>query len=533
MGTCSFASLEISSEADSHQLNGDKQSQLERPLLTWTPLSGDGLTFTQANRNSIEAIGNSTSVLIYASPNGHALCLEADTESAICSAKSKLEALDSSSQRKPESYNFSVPEGTLSAKLALARLKDLDDLATQTLLDKNSSQIRSLWNHYVIVLMEDGEVVCRKRTPRTESEKYLWKNHPLSLEENARPNISNKKEHTVGEWAKETSAVPVLNPFEPNDSTKKQQAKKTRIPRSANLTTERSNSEEAASNAALSLTSGHTGGSASKKGSVLTNGHVTTQFRLPPIKPPFNPSPARDSIDGIEEYSEPSIANYDWGPRNRIRKRNDLLIDVDDQAPYQSESKEILREKHETMNQRKPSAKPGNTALLEASRKSILAILATSRGCIGRLELKVLIGRHLLDHKTIPAEFQTQVFEPSHWQNLFQPRRGNPPQTKFLKRVSSSYHDIASILRLKIARGRMLFDPDSVAESVTYVLNCRSSTYERVIFEIDEMKGFKIRGVTEFQGAVNWYFVSRTWDSRKLLHPPWQRLALDLLSRRR
>lgn len=163
------------------------------------------------------------------------------------------------------------------------------------------------------------------------------------------------------------------------------------------------------------------------------------------------------------------------------------------------------------MNQRKAQTVVTTVANIKELQQALTDMLS---GAVLRpaVELRVNIGRILIDRSTIPNNFRIGTFNSQKWTDA-----SHGLTTEFTEMLTSKSSDAMDILELKAKHGRRVFDAAVVQRRVFYSIQCQTKSNECLSIEITEDKTFRIRSAGVLHGAVNWHFVQRAWDARLVL----------------
>ena len=532
-GTATF-SLENSrsSNRENQKSSADKLVVLENFVQEWTPSGSDGRVLFDEQRSLIGRIEALTGARIELSSNTDGLLLKSDTQESLAKAARKLKVLEKSISSKPEFHHFAITEAALSVRLRLLALKDMGTWMRETLVEPNPAALKSLRYALLVVLFKDGGVVIRTRTIRPQSGHHPWQAHPLSLLMSKDAGGVTSGPRRTAEWVKDNSTdLPVEDPFAPdqerkqnddvernpvNAAPKKIQTKKSRVAKGEKPEIKGSVATDAVSSSENPTTSTDQQLQCSQQ-KVSDAPGKQAPLHPPEIKPPFMPPNPEDAI----KRPQSTTAGLEWNRHVVPQGRTGNILEIDDgNVKGVEHGKETPTKRHETMNQRKAQPKAGKTAVIGAFQKAAASILASSRICPGHLELKVCLGRLFLDHHTISSEYRNKTFEIAEWHSLFRPHNLVVPQCNFTPRITCSHMDVLSVLEIKLARGRRLFQEEPVIRKVTYVFECEVGNQERILIEIDEQKDYNVVKTRYVRGALNWFFVGRTWDARKFRLSP-------------
>ena len=487
----------------------------EHVTRTWTLKYKDGL-LRSPNRNAVfKRIGTLTGCRIEGSDLD--VTVKGDSEQNVNTAIDKLNNQDRTLHAQltfPHVFGFPILEGKVDIMLRLVRLGDLKDGRSATSLP--ASTTRTVEDTLVVVMVEGGRVVKVDRKPHRAYGVSLWKEHPYkefnpqSSEEFDIPQakinnqtidktmitnqaVDKKFATATGRYVLEQNPLEYVDAFSVPDILQPQEnetSRNTDVPKTAPK-------RARAPRGAIKDTSA----TAPSLGPV-------DQAVVPKIEPPYIPPAPRSSVSDTPDVRE-------WDKHLVLEANKGQLIDIEEKPPTTTDKKVF---KH-TMGQKSPQHRiTGNrTNMLKDFAKAASHLLSLVRDWCGPVRMEVGIGR-LLVTSSLTASDATfrNPFPVNSWPSVF-PYKGNGDFTKatmFTPKLPTCASEVESILDLKLAKGRRLFEDKVLERSTTYLITCLTKSNQELLVEVQEDGSFELRGCDILAGAIDWYYAKRSWDSR-------------------
>lgn len=132
----------------------------------------------------------------------------------------------------------------------------------------------------------------------------------------------------------------------------------------------------------------------------------------------------------------------------------------------------------------------------------------------GRVDLKVEIGRILVEPNALRPEFSKRSFDVAEWTAATRSTGLGHFSTEFTTRLSTDSSDAAAILNTRISHGARLFAEQHGNSLSSFHITCKTRGGEEIAVTVRLDKSFSIRGTTTTSGAVNLHYPKRVWDTR-------------------
>ena len=484
-----------------------------------------------------------------------------DKKEDILEAIEKLNVLEKARAYRMLSHNYLVLEGAIPCELCMVALKDVPDprLST-TLLSPFSPYYRSLTICRVVVMVQNG-MTCMIRSIPYENDQnasYLWQGHRLSIQS---PVQDSSASSAISLWITNNS-MSVTDPLttENEFTTSPRQCDQLAdalAPPSTPLSTGGTSTKKIRKIKGAVSNSQPAQAPISAKSSIRPSTfpnsvrliNVENISRGDRVDEPENryttteklsQRPANEGIPGEVPFQspvsrdiscQPAFSNepcsslpstmpssvcqdvpQDW-ERTSVPPDKTSDIVLDDRHISKGRSIDNVQgpRRYNVMNQRKAQTVVTKVANIKESQQTLTDMLS---GAVlhPAVELRVNIGRILIDRSTIPNNFRTGTFNSQKWTDA-----SHGLTTEFTEMLTSRNSDAMDVLELKGKHGRRVFDAAVVQRRVFYSLQCQTKSNECLSIEINEDKTFRIRSAGVLHGAVNWHFVQRAWDARVVL----------------
>ena len=501
----------------------DELLRIEGVTQEWNPSDQRSVQLISRNKHAIGAIEAMSDVRIEGSRTGTGLLIKSDSSERNTNALHRLEILDQLLRYEADFFHFPVTEGNLSSRVRFVALRETEDLLREILVKPSSIDAKFLSAMFLLHLTVDGKVPPRTRKLRNEAGEHLWQDHSLSVMAQKKSMPTQTGPLRVSQWVNESSSGSQLDPFAPLSTAgneedeetsapaiKKPQARKSRVARGESIVEKSTRSEGVASGEDKS----HSREQSHQSAIAPEAHHVepprsAKESRAPPIQHPFMPQQSRHAT--VPEY-RPSIM---WDRQFVPTGASGILIDFEQTASDEQDNTKNMGEVHRTMQQKKNTVKGGRTFTMQVYLAGIKRILNASTECVMKIDMRVLIGRLVIDNNTVRNEHRNRTFTLSEFSSNFEYQSSQLLRTNFTGMLTSSFQDVLSILRIRLNKGRQLLEEDPVKRKVSYALRCQSRSGEKLVIVIDEDREVAVHGPRKTQGAINWYCVCRTWDARK------------------
>ena len=438
-------------------------------------------------------------------------------------ALKRLDTLEGSLNHESQQHHFVVTEKTIAVRLRAVRFTDLRSEFNTTLVDRHELSMNEIQNSFILVATKDGEIIERARKIRLEQGSHPWLSHRLSVWQSTENPLGDAGLAMISHWVEESHSALVSDPFVPllksetqaekvENLPPKPASKKTRVAKGEKLVAQESDTERAAILPSEAATSGQ---QVEAQPELPESQASASSVRTvpPPIREPYMPS--RNPVIRVE--SKPKDKSKVWNRQFIPSGDMGTLINVGDETQNLQAQRQIQDEKHRTMHQKKPAGNIGNHAIFEGYRNATMAILKSALRWVGPVDLRVCVGKLCIKPESIPVTHRNRDFQVAEWSSLFNPKEPVRHPCAFTKVLSTNHEDMLSLLKIKLPRGKNLFEQDPKSFSVTFCLTCHSISKEQFTVRIGEDRKPFLEGTPRLQGALNWFFVRRIWDARKAL----------------